>query len=173
MSEFARRGYDGATVRTIAREAGVDPALVYHYFGSKDGVFVESMRPQMRPPSGAELPRATPAEQAQRVMVLFLERWVGAKGPTPLLALLRSASSDPKAARLLRQLLARQVTSQISQAVPMDDVELRVALIGSTLFGVAFLRDIVRVEPLASASPEDIGRWVGPVIHRYVTAPLR
>jgi len=158
----------------IAREAHVDPALVYHYFRDKEGVFVESMRSQMRPPSESEIPSGgSRSQQAQKVVGLFLERWGGRNEPTPLLALMRSASSDPKAAALLRRLFAQQVTPQVAASLPEDDVDLRVALIGSTLFGVAFLRHIVRMEPLASASPDDLGRWVGPVLLRYMTEPLR
>ncbi len=173
LREFAKRGYDQATVRAIAEDAQVDPALVYHYFGSKEGLFLESMRTQMRRPTSSELPSSEPpAKQAQRVVGLFLERWGGAREPTPLLALLRSAASDPKAAALLRRLFAEQITPQVSASLPSKDVDLRVALIGSTLFGVALLRDIVRLEPLVSASPEDLARWIGPVLTRYMTEPL-
>ncbi len=174
LREFARRGYDGATLRAIAREAHVDPALVYHYFRDKEGVFVESMRTQMRPPSESEVPTGgSRAQQAERVVGTFLERWGGGSEATPLLALMRSASSDPSAASLLRRLFAQQVAPQVASSLPEDDVDLRVALIGSTLFGIAFLRHIVRLEPLASASPEDLGRWAGPVLVHYMTEPLR
>lgn len=174
LREFARRGYDGATLRVIAKEARVDPALVYHYFGDKEGVFVESMRSQMLPPSESEISSGgSRSQEAQRVVGLFLERWGGGSEPTPLLALMRSASSDPKAAALLRGLLARQITPQVAASLPRDDVDLRVALIASTLFGVAFLRHIVRLEPLASATPEDLGRWAGPVLLHYMTETLR
>lgn len=173
LAEFAGRGYDRATLRAIARRAGVDPALVYHYFGSKEGLFVEAMRVQMRRPTDVELPAAEPTgRQAERVVRLFLERWGGEREPTPLVALLRSASADPKAATLLRQLFARQITPQVSGLLPQDEVGLRVALIGSILFGVAFLRQVIRLEPLASASAEDVGRWVGPALARYVSGPL-
>ncbi len=173
LREFARRGYDRATLRAIAKAAQVDPALVYHYFGSKERLFVEAMRAQMRRPSDAELPAAEPRErQAERVVRLFLERWGGGREPTPLVALLRSASSDPKAAALLRQLFAQQITPQVSDLLPNADAELRVALIGSTLFGVALLRHVIRLEPLASASAEDVGRWVGPGLAQYVSEPL-
>lgn len=173
LQEFARRGYDATTLRAIATEARVDPALVYHYFGDKEGVFTESMRSQMHPPSEEELPsRGTRTLQAERLVALFLERWGGVDEPTPLLALMRSAASDPKAAGLLRRLFADQITPGVAPSLPEDNVELRVALIGSALFGIAFLRQIVRLEPLASAKPKDLGRWVGPALLRYMTEPL-
>ncbi len=174
LREFARRGYDAATVRAIARDARVDPALVYHYFRDKEGVFLEAMRSQMEPPSEDELPGggARP-ESAHHVVRLFLERWAGGDEPTPLLALMRSASADPKAAALLRRLFAVQITPHVAAGLPQEDVDLRVALIGSTLFGIAFLRHIVRLEPLASATAEELGRWVGPALQRYITEPLR
>lgn len=173
LREFARRGYDRATLRAIAKDARVDPALVYHYFGSKEGLFLESMGALMVHPSEAELPSTEPAElQARRVVGLFLSRWGGGEEPTPLIALLRSAASDPNAAALLRRLFAQQVTPQVSRYLPREDAELRIALIGSALFGVALLRHIVRLEPLASATPEDVGRWVGPVLTRYMSDQL-
>lgn len=152
----------------------MDPALVYHYFRSKEVLFLEAMRSQMRPPTESEIPSSeTPAHQAERVVRLFLNRWGGGGEPTPLLALLRSAASDPKAAALLRGLIAQQITPRVAATYVKDDVDLRVALIGSTLFGVAFLRHVVRLEPLASATPEDLARWVGPVLTRYITEALR
>ncbi len=173
LHEFARQGYDRATLRAIANSAGVDPALVYHYFGSKERLFVEAMRVQMRRPSDAELPAAEPRErQAERVVRLFLGRWGGDRESTPLVALLRSASSDPKAAALLRRLFAEQITPQVSGLLPKDEAELRVALIGSILFGVALLRHVIRLEPLASASADEVGRWVGPALLRYVRDPI-
>lgn len=174
LREFAQRGFDRATVRAIAGAARVDPALVYHYFRSKEGLFTEAMRSQMVPPSESELPPGEPRTlQAERVVHLFLERWGGRGEATPLLALLRSAASDPKAATLLRHLFAQQITPRVAPALLDDDVELRVALIGSTLLGLAVLRHILRLEPLASASVEDVGRWVAPVLTRYMTEDLR
>ncbi len=160
-------------MRAIAHEARVDPALVYHYFGDKERLFVGSMRAQMHPPSEAEVPTGGRlSERAERVVAAFLERWGGEGEPTPLLALLRSASSDPKAAVLVRTLFAQQIVPWAAASLPHKDVDRRVALIGSTLFGVAFLRYVVGLEPLASATPEELGRWVGPALLRYMVEPL-
>ncbi len=173
LHEFARRGYEGASVREISRGARVDPALVYHYFGDKEGLFVESMRAQMHPPSEGEVPaKGSRSERAERVVRAFLDRWGGRGEPTPLLALMRSASSDPEAAALVRDLFARQIVPWAAASLPSGDIDRSVALIGSTLFGVAFLRYIVRLEPLASASAEDLGRWIGPALLRYMTESL-
>lgn len=151
----------------------MDAALVYHYFASKEGLFLEAMRSQMAPPTRLELPpEEPPEERARRVVGLFLERWGGAREPTPLVALLRSASTDPRAAALLRQLFARQILSQVAVTLPRQDAELRIALIGSALFGAALFRYILRVEPLASASSDQVGRWLAPMLVRYMAEPL-
>lgn len=174
IQEFALRGFDRATLRAIARRARVDPALVYHYFGDKDSLFTEAMRIQMRQPSTSEMPASpSPGLRAESVVRIFLERWGGDGQTEPFLALLRSASTNAKAAALLRRLLKEQVTPNVVHAVGEQDAELRMSLIASALLGLGVVRYLVRLDPLASASNEDIARWVGPVIVRYLNEPVR
>ncbi len=173
IGEFARHGFDHATLRRIAREAHVDPALVYHYFGDKDALFMETLRPRMRRPTAEEMPPSAPqSRRTETVVRLFLERWGGDEETAPFLALLRSASSNPKAAALLRRLFAEEITPHVRASMGEQDLERRVALIASSLLGLGVVRYIVRLEPLASASNEEIARWVGPSLLRYVNASL-
>ncbi len=147
---------------------------MYHYFGDKDSLFTEAMRVRMRKPTELEMPRTQPqALRAESVVRIFLERWGGDGRTEPFLALLRSASANPKAASLLRRLLQEQVTPNVVQAVGERDAELRMSLIASTLLGLGVVRYLVRLDPLASASNEEIARWVGPVLVRYLNEPVR
>lgn len=174
IREFAVRGFDRATLRAIAHQAGVDPALVYHYFVDKESLFTGAMRIQMRQPSESEMPQSSSqAIRAESVVRIFLERWGGDGRTEPFLALLRSASTNPKAAALLRRLLKEQVTPNVVRAVGEQDAELRMSLIASTLLGLGVIRYLLRLDPLASASSEDIARWVGPSLVRYLNDPLR
>ena len=173
VREFARHGFDHATLRMIAREARVDPALVYHYFGDKEALFTEALRTRMRRPTEEEMPSsASQARRAETVVRLFLERWGGDGETAPFLALLRSASSNPKAAALLRRLFEEEITPHVRKSIPGEDIELRVALVASTLLGLGVIRYIVRLEPLASATNEELARWVGPVLLRYLNGFL-
>ncbi len=174
IREFARRGFDHATIRAIAHEAHVDPALVYHYFGDKESLFAEALRVRMRRPTEAEMPpTVSAAQRAQTVVRLFLERWGGDGATAPFLALLRSASSNPKAAALLRRAFEEEITPHVRASVGRDDVELRVGLVASTLLGLGVIRYIVRLDPIASATNEELARCVGPVLLRYLNEPLR
>lgn len=169
LKAFAKWGYDRATVRTIAKEARVDPALLFHYFGGKDRLFAEAMKSKMRRPERAEWPDSERwEERGTRIARLFLERWGADRGPTPFLGLMRSAASNPRAAAILRKLFAEEITPVVSKMFGIEDSELRVALVGSQLFGVAALRYVLRVEPLASMPIEDVARFVGPTIARYL-----
>jgi AcrR family transcriptional regulator len=170
-ANFARVGYDAGTIRAIAAEAGVDPSLVLHYFGSKEGVFraavafpVDPARfvPQLLAPGLDGL--------GERLVRFFLETWDSPAG-RPLLALIRSVVASEPAAALLREFITREVLGRIATALRADQPRLRASLAASTLIGMAMLRYIVKLEPLASAKPEVIAGWLGPTVQRYLTDP--
>ncbi len=171
LDVFAREGYDHATVRDIASAARVDPALVFHYFRGKDGLFVEAMKTKMEPPGPSDFTASVDLEKGSvQVVRLFLERWGGGDGPTPFLGLLRSAASNPRAAALLRTLFEETITPFVSEALGPEDAELRVALVGSQLLGLGTMRYVLQVEPLASMPSEEVARLVGPTLARYLRA---
>ena len=170
-AHFAEAGYDGATIRGIAAGAGVDPALVLHYYGSKDGVFQAAVEFPIDP---AEfIPRLLEPGLdglGERLTRFFIETWDSPTG-RPLLALIRSVVANEGAAALMRDFVSRAVLGRVAQALDLDHPQLRASLAASQLVGVAMLRYVVRVEPLASASAAEVSAWLGPTLQRYFTDP--
>jgi AcrR family transcriptional regulator len=170
-SHFAQTGFDGATIRGIASEADVDPALVLHYFGSKDGVFRAAVHFPVDP---AEfVPRLLePGVDGlgQRLVLFFVETWDSPAG-RPLLALVRSIVARPDAAALMREYVSREVLGRIATSLQVNEPMLRAALAAATLIGTAILRYVVKLEPVASASPQELAAWLGPTVQRYLTEP--
>jgi len=171
---FAERGYDGASIRSIATAAGVDPALVHHYFGTKDELFAATVNFPMNPAEFVPRVLAGGAEGAgERLVRAFVSTWdspVGAAG----VALLRSAVSSQLAARLLREFLTTQILRRVTAMLGIDPAEapLRAALVASQLSGLALMRYVLKVEPLASAPPEVVVAAVAPTVQRYLTGEL-
>ncbi|MGK5518064.1 TetR family transcriptional regulator [Micromonospora sp. URMC 107] len=171
---FAERGFDGSSIRAVAAAAQVDPALVHHYFGSKDRLFLAAMHAPVDP---AELlPRVLAGDRAglgERLVRTFLGVWDSPAG-TAGVALLRSAVSNEWTARLLREFLVTQVLRRILDQLDADPAELplRGSLVASQLIGLAMMRHVVRLEPVASAAPETLVAAVGPTVQRYLTGDL-
>ncbi len=170
---FGERGFDGTTIRGIASRAGVDPALVHHYFGSKQRLFVAAM--EFPVDFAAAIPRllAGPRESlGERLVSYLLDVWEAPTVRPLLIGLLRSAASDPLAAGMLRGYLADGPMVALAKASDRPDATLRAVLAGSQLIGLALARHVVRVEPLASAPRELLVRTIGPTIERYLTGEL-
>jgi AcrR family transcriptional regulator len=167
---FRDQGYAATTIRAIAADAGVDAALVHYFFGSKDELFGASME---LPYSPADIVRPAIEEglegAGERLARRFLAIWEDPEARVPLLAMVRSATSQPERAQTLREFVAREVQSHVAALIGTPDGELRGALLGAALVGLAFERYIIELEPLASADPETIVEWVGPSIQRYLT----
>jgi AcrR family transcriptional regulator len=171
---FAERGFDGATIRGIATAAGVDPALVHHYFGSKDKLFLAAVQAPADP--GALLPEvltAPPDELGTSIVRLLLKVWEGPARPAGL-ALVRSAVSNEWTAKLLREFLVSQVLRRVMATLDLSPAEreARGALVASQLIGVVMARYVLQVEPLASASPESLVAAIGPNVQRYLTGDI-
>jgi AcrR family transcriptional regulator len=170
---FGAAGFAGTTIRGVARAAGVDPALVHHYFGSKDDLFAACLELPVDP--SALLPQVIGdggAGVGARVVRTFLGVWDATPGQGPMLALLRSAVSDERAAASLRDLLARVALGPVARAIAPDRPELRAALAATQMSGLAVTRYVIRLEPVASAPAEDLVTTVGPTIERYLRDPL-
>jgi AcrR family transcriptional regulator len=168
-SEFADKGFDRATVRGIARVAAVDPALVHHYFGTKDDLLLAALEVPFDPreviPALAE---PGPAGLGERIARTFVSIWDVEEQRRPFVALLKTAMSSEAAADLLRGGLARMVLSTIAGAIDADDAPLRAELVATQLIGLAMARYIVRLEPLASADPEVVVAHIAPTLQRYI-----
>jgi len=169
--QFAEKGYAAASVRAIARVADVDPALVHHYFGSKEKVFVAAMELPFDPADRLSVVLEGDLDRlAERLTRMFLGMWADPRFRTPMLGLVRSAFTSEQGATMLREFVGEALLGRVAQAAstagPVDP--LRVQAAAAQLVGVVILRYVVRLEPLASASDEDLVALVAPVVHRYL-----
>ena len=170
---FAEQGYQQATIRGVADLAGVDPALVHHYFGTKQDLFVAAVELPVNPIGQLMAVLADEPDQiGQRIVEVFLSIWDHAADRSPLLALIRSAVGDERAAAMLREFITEEVLGQLARRLGSPDARLRATLVGSQLIGLAMARYIVRVEPLASAPAAELAAAVGPTVQRYLTGDL-
>jgi len=170
---FARVGYASATIRGIARDAGVDPALVHHYFGTKEGLFRAAMQLPMDPAHVVEEVLAGPRDGlGERLVRLFLLVWDSDEANPTLLGLVGSALSHEAAAAMLRDFVGEELLGRVARALDVPDARLRASLLGSQMVGLAIVRYGIRLEPLASASPDQVVAAVAPTVQRYLTGPI-
>ncbi|MEU7421265.1 TetR/AcrR family transcriptional regulator [Streptomyces antibioticus] len=171
--QFSERGYDKTSVRGIAKAAGVDSALVHHYFGTKDLIFEAAVEGVVgtvldTPGALAEGPLEGVGEQMAR---FFFGVWENPATRAPLLAIVRSAVNNDAAAAVFRRLVAAQVLRRIAARVDLPDAELRAELAAAQLIGCVMLRYVIKVEPLASANVESIIERLAPVVQGHLTNP--
>jgi AcrR family transcriptional regulator len=171
-AEFTERGFDGATVRAIAQRAGVDAAMVNHWFGGKDGLFVAAMEIPVNPEEIVHrIVDGDPQQAAERLLRTFLSVW-DTNGGGALTALVRSVASHEQAAQMMRELLSRAVFGPVVSAVAPDQLELRAALCGTQVVGLGMIRYVIRLEPLASAEHDTVVAAIAPNLQRYLTGVL-
>ncbi|NMO55851.1 TetR/AcrR family transcriptional regulator [Actinoplanes sp. TBRC 11911] len=173
-STFAEKGYDNASIRAIAASAEVDPALVHHYFGTKEKLFLATMNAPINP--GELIPQALdgPREQAgERLVRMALTVWDSPAG-TAALAVFRSALSNEWTARLLREFVVTQILRRAIGELVTDPAEapMRSALVATQIAGILVPRYVLRIEPLASADPEILVAALGPNVQRFLADPL-
>jgi AcrR family transcriptional regulator len=170
---FAEHGYQRATIRTVAELAGVDPALVHHYFGTKQGLFVAAVRLPINPVEQLSALLADDPEQVgERLIGTFLTVWDHAADQSPLLALVRSAVGDDQAAAMLREFITEELLGRIAHQLGSPNARLRATLVGSQLIGLMMARYVIKVEPLASAPAAQVAAAVGPTLQRYLTGDI-
>jgi AcrR family transcriptional regulator len=170
---FGELGYEHASMRAIASEAGVDAALIVHFFGSKANLLVEAVDWPFDP--DIEIPlvlRDGPEQAGARLVGLLVESWDREGGRHAVITLLRAAAIEPQAAELLRTFIQRRLFGPLLARIGSDDPELRGELAASQLLGLGLARYLVRFEPLASADPASVVAWIGPSVQRYLTGPL-
>ncbi|MEU2113749.1 TetR family transcriptional regulator [Streptomyces sp. NPDC019507] len=169
-TEFAERGYDKTSVRGIAKAAGVDPALVHHYFGTKDEVFAAAIEVSFEP--ALVVPAILGEGKAgvgERLARYFIGVWENPVTRAPLLAILRSALTHEAAAKVLRGFVLRRMLERIAADLDVPDPKFRAELAASHMIGIAILRYVIQVEPLATVDPEEIVAMVAPTLQRYLT----
>lgn len=170
---FADHGYDGASIRAIAADADVDPALIHHYFGPKQRLFVAAVELPIDGRDIAPLLSSGPREETgERFARFFLSIWEDPRSRASLSGMLRSAITDAGAAAMIRELLLVRILGPAVAALGVGDPELRVTLLGSQVIGLALLRYVLVVEPLASASLDTVVGAFAPTFQRYLVEPL-
>jgi AcrR family transcriptional regulator len=150
----------------------VDAALVHHYFGGKDELFIESMALPIDPREVAVQVLSGPRDElGRRVATVFLGVWESEDGQKRMKAILRSAVSSDEVARLMREGITQLIIRPVSEALDVPDADLRVSLVASQLMGLAMTRYLIGLDPVASADPATLIDRLSPVIQLYLTAP--
>lgn len=171
-AEFAERGYQGARVRSIAAAAGVDPAMVNHWFGGKDGLFVAALDLPVNPDVIlATVLEGDPAHAGERIVRGFLSVW-DAAGGGPFVALLRSVATHEAAARMMREFVLDVLFRRLTDTLGADQPALRASLCASQMVGLGMARYVIKLDPLASADARTLASAIGPNLQRYLTGSL-
>ncbi|MEV1000285.1 TetR family transcriptional regulator [Nonomuraea sp. NPDC050202] len=165
---FAEKGFDKATVRGIAREAQVDPALVHHYFDTKEGMFAAAMELPINPQQILPVLLDGPREEiGERLVRTILRLTADEKTRAPVLALLRSAMSNEQAVGMVREFFTSALLYQV--AYRLEVPQLRVEAAFAQMLGIVLARYVLKLEPLASAGHDELVEILAPTIQRYFT----
>jgi AcrR family transcriptional regulator len=169
-TEFGSKGYDRSTIRSVAAAAEVDPALVHHYFRTKSDLFAAAMELPVNPRV------LVPAiigpgvdDLGERLVRTFLGVWDTPGARERLVGLIRSAVTVDEAAQMMREFLTHVLLGPVSEAIGRPDARLRVTLVGAQLVGLALMRYVLELEPLASADTDDIVERLAPHVQRLLT----
>ncbi|MQA94251.1 MAG: TetR family transcriptional regulator [Streptosporangiales bacterium] len=164
---FAEHGYDRATIRGIARRAEVDPALVHHFFGNKEQVFVAAMELPFQPADVLpELLSGPQEELPERLVRFFFSVWEDPDRRAPFIGLLRSALTASGETTMMGEFVTSALFERVAEHVGVPERD--ATLLMGQLVGVAMLRYVVRIEPLASAEVEDVIQGVLPAVRSYI-----
>lgn len=164
-SQFGDHGFERTTIRSVASAAGVDPALVMHYFGSKAELFAAASRFDIEFP---DLSGVEPDRIAEVLLPIFVAVW-GPEGA--FLPLLRAAATNPVAAEAMLGVFVERVAPALAAAVPDRPAE-RTALVGSQVLGLAMARYVLRIPALAGMADAELVEWLRPVFAHYLTGPM-
>jgi AcrR family transcriptional regulator len=172
---FAEEGFESVSMRRIASEAGVDPSLIHHYFGSKDELFMAAIELPMDPaPEVEAVLKGQELEGAGRRLIhAFVTIWDGPH-QEKLLAVVRTSLSKPSMSFVLRQLFEHRIVKTVEASIGdrVDHVPVRANFIASQIFGLVVARYILKLEPLASLTEPELAETIGPTIDRYLTMPV-
>jgi AcrR family transcriptional regulator len=158
-------------MRAVARGAGVDAALVHHYFDSKDELFIESMALPIDPRQVATVILSGPrTELGRRIVSTFLGVWESTEGRTRMEAIMRSVVTSDDVARQMREGITEMIIGPVSEALAVPDARLRVSLVATQLVGLAVTRYLVRLEPVASTPVPDLINRIAPAVQHLLTA---
>jgi AcrR family transcriptional regulator len=154
---FAVHGYDRATVRVIAADAGVSPNLITRYFGGKQGLFAAAAETDLHI---CEALQGPVSQLGERIAAKVVARWEGQPGDDPLLMMMRAAMSDPGAAEHMASFYRRQASQPLARYLSSDDADERAAAVGSLIMGTVIQRYVMRAGPVAGASADEVRDWL-------------
>lgn len=169
---FADRGYEATTMRAVAAAAGVDPALIHHYFGTKDGLVRAAIALPVDPVGLLAGADAVPERTGEEVVRRVLGLWDDPTVRLSLVGLLRVGLSHPRTTELLREMLGRTVLVALGGIAAPEQAPLRAALVGTQIGGLLLGRYLIGVPGVAEASVDELAAAVGPTVQRYLTEPL-
>lgn len=164
--QFAACGYDRATIRAIAADAGIDPAMVMRYFGNKEGLFRAATEVDLRLPDLSVVPTD---QLGSTLAAHFVDRW---DGDDTMAILLRSSVNDAAIGERVRQIFVKQVVPAVS--VTTDDpatARARAGLVATQILGLALCRYVLGFPPVVAMTRDDIVTWIGPTLQRYLSEP--
>lgn len=171
-AQFIATGFRGTTIRSVARAAGVDPALVLHFFGNKDALFAEAVRPPINPATRLREALERAPDSAGAALVEFLlDAWDSEDTNRTMLAIVRSAMTEEVAARMVREQIVDAV-AQTLDACGIERAEYRAALVATQMAGIAIGRYVVGFQALIEADRGALIAAFGPTIQRYLTGTL-
>ena len=165
--QFAEHGFERTTIRGVAAGAGVDPALVMQHYGSKEGLFAAAAR---WPKEHERIRNASPDALPAAALADLFERFETGADREGAIALMRSCLTHPSATAVMRDEVMCDRAASVAATLDGPDAELRSALLGACMMGLGMARYLVEIEPLASASREDVERLFTPVL-RALTEP--
>jgi AcrR family transcriptional regulator len=185
-AQFASHGYQGATIRAIAAAAEVDPALVHHYYGTKEALFAAAMRLPVVP--SEVLSAALAADRVgtagvapgfgARLVRTALTTWESDEVKDTFLGLLRSAVTSEQAAAMLREFLTDTILGTIARVsgtggrASAAEAEYRAAMVATQMLGLGLARLVFRLPAVAGASVDELAASIGPTVERYLTGEL-
>lgn len=170
---FAEHGWAGTTIRAVARAADVDPALVYHYFGSKEGLLDAATTPPQKWIDGVAATGSAPIDDLGPAMLgLFLNSWADDEVAPTLRAILQIAAHEPATRDKLRMIIERSLMGVARLGVDERDRLLRSGLIASQMIGFALMRYVWQIEPLASMTEDEVVAAISPNLQHYLVGDL-
>ena len=171
-TSFAEKGFRGTTIRAVAAAAGVDPALVHHYFGSKDDLFLAALEMPVDPRELlAPVVALGPDGAGERLLRTFLSVWDEPEIQVRLLAVVRSVLGDDEG-RLLKDGFIPVVVGPVLAQLVKDRPEVRIPLVASQVIGLIVTRYVLALPPMAQMPAEDVVARIGPVLQHYLTGDL-
>ncbi|GAB2552822.1 TetR family transcriptional regulator [Leucobacter ruminantium] len=169
IEEFGERGYEGATIRSIAARAGVDSALVHHYFGTKADLFADAADVPLRPDVVVPIILSGPRDEVgERIVRYVLESFERDDVRRRGVMLLRTAVGGKVGSPLIIGFLTRELLPRVARRLDVPDAELRAELVASQIAGMLMIRYVLGVKPIADAPIDELVARVGPTIQRYL-----